>query len=49
MTPAGIKNYQYAYILLDKEATNDFYYSMLADTNTFRIYTDGDNIATKLL
>lgn len=47
-TKTGFRNCQYSYIMLDKEAINDYYYSQLTDIETFRIYYDGDSLATKI-
>lgn len=47
-TAKGFRNCQYSYIMLDKEAVNEEYYSQLAEKETFRIYYDGDSIATKI-
>lgn len=47
-TSRGFRDCQYSYIMLDKEAISDYYYSMLAKVETFRIYFDGDSLATKI-
>lgn len=44
----GFRNCQYSFIMLEKEAINDYYYSQLTALETFRIYHDGDNFATKI-
>lgn len=41
----GIANCQYAYVLKDKWAKNDYYYSRLPEINTFRIWNDLDSLA----
>ena len=48
ITSVGIRNCQYSYIMLEKEAISDYYLSQLAEDETFRIYKDGDNLATKI-
>ena len=48
VTPTGFKNFQYAYIMLEKKAQSEYYYNALADINTFRIYYDGDSLARKI-
>lgn len=41
----GIVNCQYAYVLKDKSARNDYYLLRLPEINTFRIWNDGDSLA----
>lgn len=48
ITKNGIRDCQYSYIMLEKEAINDNYLSQLAKDETFRIYKDGDSMATKI-
>ena len=48
MTPVGIRNCQYAFIMLEKDAPTTYYYNQLADINTLRIFCDGDGIASKI-
>lgn len=47
-TAKGFRNCQYSYIMLEKEAISDYYYNMLTNVETFRIYYDGDKLATKI-
>lgn len=47
-TSSGFRNCQYSYIMLEKDAINDYYISQLAANETFRIYKDGDGMATKI-
>lgn len=47
-TDDGFRNCQYSYIMLDREAINDYYLSQLAAYETFRIYYDGDRLAEKI-
>lgn len=47
-TNNGFRDCQYSYIMLDREAINDYYMSQLADYETFRIYYDGDKLAKKI-
>ena len=44
----GIKNCQYAHIVLDTWALNDYYASPLSAPGTYRIWFDGDSLATRL-
>ena len=44
----GIKDCQYAHIVLDTWALNDFYASPLSAPGTYRIWYDGDSLATRL-
>lgn len=46
ITPAGIKNCKYTFIMLSKEADTEYHASQLADVDTYRIYFDGDSLAT---
>ena len=51
MTSFGIRNYQYSFIMLEREINPDYdsiYEKILVPVNTFRIYKDGDNVATRL-
>ena len=48
LTPTGIADCQYAIIILDEEAINDYYYSLLAPVGTYRIFYDGDSLAVKI-
>lgn len=48
VTDNGIHNCQYSYIMLEKEAIDDYYLSQLAKEETFRIYNDGDGLAVKI-
>ncbi len=41
VTPNGIKNFEYAFIMLDKDDPN----GKLMDVNEYRIFTDGDGLA----
>lgn len=47
-TNRGFRDCQYSYIMLEKVAISDYYYSMLAKEETFRIYKDGDRLATRI-
>ena len=44
----GIKNCQYAHVVLDTWALNDYYASTLSAPGTYRIWYDGDSLATRL-
>lgn len=44
----GIKNCQYSTIILDKWAVNDYYASQIPPAGTFRIWDDGDSLATRI-
>ncbi len=48
MNDSGIVNCKYALIILEKEAINEYYSSQIPDSNTFRIFFDGDSLAVKL-
>lgn len=48
ISPEGIKKCQYAYVLRDKWARNDYYASRLPEVGTFRYWDDGDSLAVKL-
>lgn len=48
ITENGIKDFQYAFVMLEKEATSDYYYNMLAPIETIRIWSDNDNLASRL-
>lgn len=48
ITESGIKDCQYSYVMLDKWARNDYYYSMIPEANTYRIWNDGDSLAIRL-
>lgn len=45
---SGIRDCQYAFILLEKEASSDYYAAQLPDAETFRIFQDGDSLASRL-
>lgn len=44
----GIINCQYSNIILDKWAVNDYYASQIPPAETFRIWDDGDSLATRI-
>ena len=44
----GIRNCQYAYILLEKEAINDDYNAAIPAAETYRIYADSDSLAVNI-
>lgn len=44
----GIKDCQYAHVVLDTWAVNDYYASPLSAPGTYRIWFDGDSLATRL-
>ena len=44
----GIKDCQYSNIILDKWAVNDYYASQIPPVETFRIWNDGDSLATRI-
>lgn len=48
MLPEGINHCQYANIVLDKWAANDYFTSQMPDEGTFRIWADGDSLARKI-
>lgn len=48
ITEQGIKDFQYAFVMLEKEAVSDYYYNQLAKLKTIRIWNDSDNLASKI-
>ncbi len=44
----GIQDCQYSNIILDKWAQNDYYASQIPDIETFRIWNDGNALATRI-
>jgi len=48
LSPSGIKDCQYTFIILEKEASNSYYDAQLSEPGTFRIFDDGDGLASRL-